>query len=258
MIHHNAKWVGKVLLHFDELPSTNDYARYITRQNAIESGTTVRTNRQTAGRGQLGAVWESAPGENLTLTIIMHPVWLRAEAQVGLSQAIALAVAAAIRLVTPELVPIIKWPNDIIIQNKKVGGILIENSISGQHISQSLLGIGLNINQLFFSSALPNAASLSSLSGREVDLEVFQAVLFASVELYYERLRLEGASGIHEDYLSCLLGNGVWKTFYRLPEGLPFRGCIVDVDQEGRLCIDTAQGVQRFALKEIRQTFEQD
>ena len=243
-------------MHFDELSSTNDYARYITRQSVVESGTVVRTDRQTAGRGQLGAVWESAPGENLTLTIILHPDWLRAEAQAGLSQAVALAVAATIREVTPELTPCIKWPNDLLVRGKKVAGILIENTISGQVITQSLIGIGVNINQSNFSEALSNAASLSSLLGSRVDIDTFQSVLFSFVEQYYERLRAEGPEGIRMDYLHNLFGTGAWKLYHRMPEEVPFWGCITRVDEEGRLCMETAEGPQKFTLKEIKQPLE--
>lgn len=258
MKQDNAKWVGKVLWHFDELSSTNDYARYITRQSEVESGTVIRTDCQTAGRGQLGAVWESAPGKNLTLTIILHPNWLRAEAQVGLSQAVALAVAASIQAFVPEMDVSIKWPNDLLVQRRKVGGILIENTISGQFLAQSLIGIGVNVNQVHFSSALPNAASLSSLAGRQIDLDAFQAHLFASVEYHYEWLRLQGREGIHQDYLRNLFGMGVRKRFLSMPGEVPFWGCIKGVDPDGRLCIETDQGLQKFALKEIKQFFELD
>ena len=258
MKQDNAKWVGKVLLHFDELPSTNDYARYITRQSEVESGTVIRTDCQTAGRGQLGAVWESAPSKNLTLTIILHPVWLRAEAQVGLSQAVALAIAASIKSFVPDLDVGIKWPNDLLVQQRKVGGILIENTISGQFLAQSLIGIGVNVNQVHFSSALPNAASLSSLAGRQIDLDAFQAHLFASVEYYYEWLRLEGGEGIHQAYLRNLFGMGVRKRFLSMPGEEPFWGCIRGVDPDGRLCIETDLGLQKFALKEIKQFLESD
>lgn len=222
----------------------------------IGSGTVVRTDRQTAGRGQLGAVWESAPGENLTLTIILHPTWLRAEAQAGLSQAVALAIAATIREVTPELTPYIKWPNDLLVRGKKVAGILIENTISGQAITQALIGIGVNINQSYFSEALSNAASLSSLLGSRVDIERFQAVLFSYIEQYYERLRVEGPEGMRVDYLHNLFGRGVWKLYYKMPMEVPFWGCIMEVDEEGRLCVETAQGLEKFTLKEIKQPLE--
>ncbi len=174
----NTLFIGKVYLRFDELSSTNDHAAELlapehpshTKSKPAE-GTVIRADSQSAGRGQFGSRWESAAGKNLTFSVILYPEWLEIEAQFYLSMAVALAVHNAVCEVYRGPLPVqIKWPNDLYLGDQKMGGILIQNSLSGARIQSSIIGIGLNVNQLHFDPDLPNPVSLASASGHAFDL----------------------------------------------------------------------------------------
>ncbi len=252
----NAAFVGKVLLVFDELPSTNDYARLIANEVQTQEGTVVQTSRQTSGRGQMGAVWESAPGTNLTLSVILQPTWLRADQQFHLSKVVALAVYDTVQEVTEPLPANfslqVKWPNDILLNGKKIAGILIENTISGAYLGISIAGIGLNVNQQTFSPALPMAGSLVQLTGHTFDTDHLAQRLFAHLELRYLQLRGGATDLLHTDYLARLLGYREHRHFELLPEGTQVEGMITGVDEHGRLVVENAGAEQKFGLKEIK------
>ena len=142
-------FVGKVIHHFEQLPSTNEYATDFITKNKPSEGTVISASNQTAGRGQHDSIWESTANQNLTLSIVFYPTFLLPKHQFWLSQAIALGVRDFIAMNTNKKV-FIKWANDIYIEHKKVAGILIQNSISGTAIMNSTVGIGININQSEF------------------------------------------------------------------------------------------------------------
>jgi BirA family transcriptional regulator, biotin operon repressor / biotin---[acetyl-CoA-carboxylase] ligase len=248
----NTKYVGKVLLHFDELTSTNDYARILSNETSTLEGTVIMADQQSKGRGQLGAAWESAPGQNLTASIILRPIWLRADLQSGLSKAISLAVYDTILANTNVENSWIKWPNDLIINQKKVSGILIENTISGQNLSTAIVGIGINVNQTHFSPSLTQAGSLQQITGQTIDTAILAASLFEKIEYWYEILKKNGAEAIQTTYLQRLLGYQKERNFLLPKANTVFQGTIIDVDIEGRLCVETQEGIQRFLVKEIK------
>ena len=247
----NTNYVGKVLLHFDELTSTNDYARILSNEPSTLEGTVIMADQQSKGRGQMGATWESAPGQNLTASIILRPTWLRADLQSGLSKAISLAVYDAVVTNTNLENTWIKWPNDLIINRKKVSGILIENTISGQNLSVSIVGIGINVNQINFSPSLNHAGSLQQITGQTIDTAILAVTLFEKIEYWYEILKANGVEAIQAAYLQRLLGYQKERNFLLPKEKIVFTGTIVDVDVEGRLCVKTQEGIQKFLVKEI-------
>ena len=253
----NAAFVGKVLRQFDELPSTNDYARFMANEPHTPEGAVVLAGRQTSGRGQMGAVWESAPGENLTLSVIFKPVWLRADQQFQLSKAVALAVYDTVSEAFKDILPAfdlhIKWPNDILLNGKKIAGILIENTISGHHLGISVVGIGLNVNQQQFSPTLPFAGSMAGAVGQSFDTSLLAQRLFFYLENRYLTLRDGDATRLHTDYLRHLLGFSQRLPFESLPDGERFEGTIQGIDEDGKLVVGLDGGQERrFGLKEIK------
>ncbi len=253
---NNIRYVGKVRWQFDELASTNDYARILSNEPGTSEGTAVLARRQTAGRGQMGAVWESAPDQNLTTSVVLFPRWLRADQQAGLGKMAALAVYDTIAHVTRRADIHIKWPNDLIISNKKVAGILIENSINGPFLSTSVVGIGINANQASFSASLIQASSIQQMTGQTTDIAFLADVLFEKMEYWYERLKSGAFTEIQEVYLSRLLGlhQPNWFTLPNAPEA-PFEGIIRDVGDDGLLCVETNGDWRYFGVKEIKQRF---
>jgi BirA family biotin operon repressor/biotin-[acetyl-CoA-carboxylase] ligase len=251
----NTLFTGKVYLRFDELASTNDYAvDWIARRNKLTSkskppeGTVVRADSQSAGRGQYGSTWESEPGKNLTLSVILYPTWLEATAPFLLNMAVTLAVIDAL----PPIGVKAKWPNDLYVDDRKIGGVLIQNSLSSKGIQSSVVGIGLNVNQTVFQSDAPNPGSLAGLTGIEYDLDALADNLFEHLEKRYLELRAGNRDEIHATYESRLYRLHETASYQKLPERTGFAGIILGVTDQGLLRMETSRGEQHFQLKELR------
>src|SRR5690554_3701783 len=142
----NTIFLGKNIIHLPECHSTNDVAMQKYRSGEAPEGTIVITDKQTEGRGQRGNQWLTQPNLNLTFSLILTPVFLDASEQFGLNMAVSLGIREALSDYVQGI--IIKWPNDILHEeNGKIGGILIENSVTHKGIELAMVGVGLNINQ---------------------------------------------------------------------------------------------------------------
>lgn len=254
-------FLGKNLLILPECPSTNTLAAEMSQKGQAPEGTVVITHHQTAGRGQRGNTWQSGKGLNLTFSVVLNPVFLTATQQFTLNKAITLAVYDVVKKYTTGPVRI-KWPNDIMIGDRKVCGILIENQLTGDRVGRSIVGIGLNVNQSGFDS--PIATSIAVDSGKAVDLaEVFENLLQGLEWRYLEvRSRESGAGsqesgarsqGLEKDYLQAL---------YRINEKHRFivddkevEGIIRNVDPTGRLLVGIENRIQSFDFKEIKYVY---
>ena len=271
MLQTNTLFVGKVYACFDELPSTNDWAKQliagsvslpdtltsVSTKSKPPEGTLVRAVRQSAGRGQFGSIWESERGLNLTVSCVLYPHWLSVGDQFALSTAVALAVkdVCAEALTESALASAVKvkWPNDIYAGERKICGILIENTLSGGHLQSSVVGIGMNVNQAVFPSELPFAGSLSLAAGRSFDVETLLARLCESLERRYLQLRAQGCAALLRAYEAELLGKDAPRMFAHLAkDGSPFAGLVDGVENDGRLRLRTDRGLERFDLKELR------
>jgi BirA family transcriptional regulator, biotin operon repressor / biotin---[acetyl-CoA-carboxylase] ligase len=256
----NTLFIGKVLRCFDELPSTNDYMKMLIAESNSEpaaksrppEGMVVRAVSQSAGRGQFGSRWESAPGDNLTFSAVLYPLWLPVSNQFLLSQAVALAVRETVAGLLPGRPDIrIKWPNDIYIGGLKTAGILIENVLSGGKYAAAIAGIGLNVNQTVFPAQLPNPGSLALESGQSFDPGQVLDALLENLERRYLQLRGGHFAEIRADYLHNLYRRGENTRFERA-DGSVFSGVLRDVSTSGHLLVDTAAGTEEFELKAIR------
>lgn len=255
----NTLFTGKVYYRFDELPSTNDYALELIAKSRPPEGTAVSAAIQTAGRGQFGSKWESAPGQNLTISLIFYPAWLLPEAQFLLSMAAALAVRETVESLRPagaEAAVAVKWPNDIYLDRRKTAGILIQNTLSGKQISASVIGIGLNVNQTDFPPELPNPSSLARAFNRTFDLDAVVERLFECLEKRYLQLRHGGTAAILSDYNAHLYRLNVPSAFRRTHDGADFNGIIRGAQADGRLMVETATGNELFSLKDIQLRIE--
>jgi BirA family biotin operon repressor/biotin-[acetyl-CoA-carboxylase] ligase len=154
--------IGSKLYFFENLPSTNSHAAHLLKNNDLPEGTIIYTNYQSAGQGQIGKRWESEDDKNLLISIVLFPSMINPDDQFYISMIVSLGICDFLRRYIP--VCSIKWPNDIYVNNDKIAGILIENSILGNQIENTIAGIGLNVNQDKFYSDAPNPVSLSSLS----------------------------------------------------------------------------------------------
>ncbi|MBC8084455.1 MAG: biotin--[acetyl-CoA-carboxylase] ligase [Hymenobacter sp.] len=242
-------FTGRQVVYLPECASTNSEALVLIHRNRATDGCVVITDKQTAGRGQRGNRWEAAPGENLTLSVTWRPSFLAAPNQFLLSQAVALAVHDwATTLLGPDPALRVKWPNDIFFGDKKLGGILIENTLSGTMIQHSVAGVGMNINQREFGVRM--ATSLALLTGRAYALPALASRLLESLERRYLQLRAGHLAALRHDYLQALYR-------YRQPHlyevnGHTVTGEIRDVDEAGRLAVLVGDQLRHFDLKQIR------
>lgn len=252
----NTLFIGKVYHRFGELPSTNDWAVELLSKSKPPEGTVVRADSQSAGRGQFGSRWVSSPGKNLTLSVILRPTWLSVSAQFYLSMAVAVALRDLLEDKVPSTLHLptlqIKWPNDIYLNTHKVAGILIQNTLSGQQLQASVVGIGLNVNQVEFDASLPNPTSMALAFGQYFDLDEVAERLFECLEQRYLQLKSGGGSAIKAEYERHLVLANNPARFVRTADGVEFTGIIRGVTEGGRLRIETDAGEESFEVKELR------
>lgn len=238
------------IIKLDAIASTNTYLRQLSTTETLDDFTIVVTDLQTAGRGQMGTSWNSESGKNLTFSVFKKISCLEKEEQFYISMATSLAIYNALKYFRiPKLV--IKWPNDILSENKKICGILIENVIKNSKMTAAIIGIGLNINQTVFEEIL-NASSLKNITGIHYDLnEVLHEVL-KQLEIYSSLITNRSFNCLKEEYESLLFRNKKPSTF-ETPNHTMFMGFIQGVSQEGKLIVLLEDEIiKEFDLKEIK------
>lgn len=229
-----------------ECHSTNTVALELCQQSSTIEGTLVITSHQTSGRGQRGNTWESEPGMNLTFSLVLKPTFLAVKNQFLLSIVTALAIYDY--LVEICKAPIhIKWPNDILVNEFKICGILIENQLMASQLVNSIIGIGLNVNQQKFAS--PGATSLFLENRQRYDLQEVLEGLLAHLEARYLQLRQNNTKMLEKDYQGNLYRLHKQHTFKAGIE--QFTGEILGVDAQGRLRVLTKGQEKNFGVKEI-------
>ena len=240
-------FLGKNVVFVPECPSTNDLAATLLPLASTVEGTVVITNHQTAGRGQRGNTWHAEPGQNLTFSLILKPTFLPVKDQFYLTVVITLGIYDFLKAKTLELVQI-KWPNDILANEKKICGILIENQVQNRVITSSIVGIGLNVRQENF--ALSSATSLKKITGNNYSLVDEFQLLISFIEVRYLLLRQSKQNELLRDYLQVLYRINIKHNFKS--QEAEFEGTILGVDSIGRLQVSTTTGVRTFDLKEIQ------
>jgi BirA family biotin operon repressor/biotin-[acetyl-CoA-carboxylase] ligase len=228
-----AKYIGQKHIHLATVNSTNSYALTLLSNNTPIEGTAISADIQTEGRGQYGRKWQGMAQENIYLSVILKPSFLRIKEQFLLNKAVAVAVNEAIEVATKISVKI-KWPNDLYIHHNKTGGILIQNTIQGSKINATVIGIGININQNTF-TGLPNPTSILLETGQKWSLPIFYHSLFYHLEKWYEKLKQSESSIIEKVYNQKLYKNGE-EALFKIDEHY-FRGIVQGVDPNGRLII---------------------
>jgi len=225
--------------------STNEIAANLLGQ-VVNEGELVITDDQTDGSGQRGKKWESAPYLNLTFSLILMPEFLALQNQFRLTQAISVSLASIIQAKIPNLVKI-KWPNDIYVEDKKIAGILIQNTLRGKGIEYSIIGIGLNVNQIGFS--ISNASSLKIIAQKDFVLNDLLNDLVQEISENYHGLKTGNHRFLNEAYQNLLYKINVEERFVAETE---FKGTIIGTDQLGRLLIKSDGTVRSFQNNEVR------
>ncbi|NJN42201.1 MAG: biotin--[acetyl-CoA-carboxylase] ligase [Flammeovirgaceae bacterium] len=240
-------FLGKKLIYVPHCHSTNKLASEIAGEKEFQDGTVIITDHQTHGRGQRGNTWEAEQGKNFTFTILFSPTFLLPMDQFYLNMVISLGITDYIFNLFQRSA-LIKWPNDILFNEKKVGGILIENQISGNRMTSSFVGIGLNMNQEKFDDR--KASSLRHFSGVDFSLNNELPDLLNHIESRYISLKAGKTKALASDYHERLFGAGEWRKY--LVGEKEINGKIEGVDSTGRLLLETNSGVNSYELKEIR------
>ncbi len=238
------------LIWLDECDSTNNV---VARENP-EHGTAVIARAQTAGRGQRGNSWESEPGKNLTFSLLLRPAWVEVSRQFAISQAVSLAIVTVLeqRLGLQAQLSI-KWPNDIYAGDRKICGILIENSLTGNVISRCIVGVGINVNQTLFKSDAPNPVSMAQLAGREFSVVELATEFVAEMLAAVDRLQAEeGVMEIASQYFSRLWRGEGYYPYVDVASGEAFEARIHSIGPMGHLTLQTTAGQLRtYAFKQV-------
>ncbi|MBK8805364.1 MAG: biotin--[acetyl-CoA-carboxylase] ligase [Bacteroidales bacterium] len=242
----------KYIIKKDIIPSTNAYAKEILQEEILQNLTIITTTNQTAGKGQTNNSWESTPGENLTFSIIFYPEKIKANEQFVISQKVCIGIINYLKY--RNINATIKWPNDIYVDTKKICGILIENILLGSNIKNSIIGIGLNVNQQVFYSNAPNPISMNNITAQKYDIDqelnkVTDFITEKLSEIDFDK------SDLTSEYL-----NNLYRfekiCNYKRKNGSTFAGKIVGIDSIGRLNVQNeCNEIETFAFKEIEYLF---
>jgi BirA family biotin operon repressor/biotin-[acetyl-CoA-carboxylase] ligase len=240
------------LIKLDAIDSTNDFLKALSSAQVLENFTIVTAENQQKGKGQMGAVWNSEPSKNLIMSVLISNFITDINKIYTLNLVVSVSIIQALEVFSiPELS--IKWPNDIMSHNKKIGGILIENTIKSNGTINSIVGLGLNVNQINFEN-LPHASSLSLISGttfiKEDILMKIAATLKENIQDWNQR-----ANSIATAYTNKLFKKGIPMTFVDRNQH-NFIGTIKNMSSNGKLEIILQDGsVSQFDIKEIQMLY---
>ncbi len=246
---YNTLFIGKVLKVYDILDSTNSEAERLLQKNKIPEGSIVYAKKQNKGRGQMGSQWLSGAGLNLTISLILYPKIDFPKEQFLLNQIISLGIRDCLDILELKNVSI-KWPNDIYINDKKISGILIQNSISGKKISHSIIGIGLNVNQSGFEYGAGNPTSIFIEKGKTFELDKVLEILCSTLEKRYLMLKSGKQELLKEEYYKYLYRKDLLSEFKK-KDGSLFQGIIRGIGPEGKLIVENKGVMESFYFKEI-------
>ncbi len=233
---------------YSEIGSTNEEMNRLLGEENLEEGHVIRAEFQLSGKGHQGNTWQAEPEMNLLFSLLLKPDTLKAESAFHLSRIVSLSLVEV--LDKQEIKASIKWPNDILIGSSKICGILIENSLIGDKLSSSIIGIGLNVNQEVFDSAIPDPTSMFLEKGCHFDIKNLLEEFRAALESWYQSLLTGNEQYIMKSYLERLYrvdtlasykeGNRHFKARIK---GVPPTGELELLEEDGTL--------RRFGFKEV-------
>ena len=241
------------IIKLNAIDSTNTYLRKLCNKAVIKDYTVVSARLQNKGRGQIGTSWESQEGKNLTCSVFKVIRGISTDQNFYISMVTSLAIITTLqRFNIPKLR--VKWPNDILSEDKKICGILIENIIKNTTLEASIIGIGLNVNQTEFDN-LPLASSLKNITGQLFDIDELILTIVQNLKLYFNRLKTGENEAIKHEYETLLFRKDKPSTF-KDQDGLLFPGFIKGIDASGNLTVLLEDEIiKTFKLKEIQLLF---
>jgi BirA family biotin operon repressor/biotin-[acetyl-CoA-carboxylase] ligase len=232
-------------IHLERVDSTNSWLSRLQRQGKGHIPVVLTSDYQSGGRGRGPNGWDSEEGRNLLMSVLLFPAFLSAPEQFRLARMVSLAICEMLGGLG--LSPLIKWPNDILAGQGKIAGILIENSIIGNSLSHTIIGMGINLNQEKFPEFPLPATSLVREGRPPADREAAAKQLEGILLGYYSRL--EQGEGFEKAYLNRLYGLNRPLRF-RTGDRI-FEGIIRGTDDRGELRVETEEGIRTFLFGEI-------
>ena len=237
LAHNLQALLDAPIIELDVIDSTNNYAMRLIDADTAQAGLTVVARQQTDGKGQRGKSWQDMPGESLLCSVIVYPE--RAiEEQFVFNANTAVAIAEVLSGLYENWDVRIKWPNDIIINDKKAGGVLIENVLRGSNWSFSIIGLGLNVGQTEFPGALPFATSLRLGSGK--NFSTAELLRRIREEIFRRSIVVRPAEEVMEEYNSYLYRRGHEQGF--TDGSQEWRAIIKSAGSNGKLTVQLADG----------------
>jgi len=238
------------IIRLPETESTNTYAIGLLSKERPKEGSVIITDHQTNGKGTDNNTWESEKGKNITFSLILYPSF-KADQQFVLNKAISLGIRDFLMAELAQNDITIKWPNDIYIGNKKVCGILIQNSVIGIHLDYVVVGIGLNVNQTNFTSDAPNPVSLKMVTGTDYNLDELLQKLLNFLFEKYSQVKPETSHEIENEYIKSLYRLMEWHE-YILKDVITLAR-ITGTNAYGQLELEHKNGqVFTYDLKEVK------
>ncbi|WP_367752143.1 biotin--[acetyl-CoA-carboxylase] ligase [Flavobacterium sp. WC2430] len=240
------------LIKLDAIDSTNEFLKGLSSKQKLENFTVVTAENQTKGKGQMGSVWSSEAGKNLIMSVFIKDSLSDVNQIYNLNIAIALAVIQSLETFNiPNLS--IKWPNDIMSYNFKIGGLLIENSIKSDGTLSSIVGLGLNINQTNFDN-LPKASSIAKICDSSFDKEKVLYSIIDKIKQNIDKLKNDSDS-MCDEYVNLLFKKGIPMPF-KDSSNQNFMGIIQGVSNAGNLQVLLEDdSISEFSLKEIQMLY---
>ncbi|QZK90751.1 biotin--[acetyl-CoA-carboxylase] ligase [Flavobacterium sp. CHNK8] len=240
------------LIKLDAIDSTNDFLKGLASKQDLENFTVVTAESQSKGKGQMGAVWTSEKSKNLIMSVLIKNILYNIDSIFNLNIAVSLAVISVLeKYQIPKLS--IKWPNDIMSDNKKIGGILIENSIKSDGSIFSIVGLGLNVNQTKFEN-LPKASSLACVSATSFNISKLVQEIVS--EMKEKTNNWPDTNSFDAKLYTQYLFKKEIPTAFSLPNGTAFMGLIQGVSGIGKLQVLLEDdSIQEFDIKEIQMLY---
>ncbi|WP_316819499.1 biotin--[acetyl-CoA-carboxylase] ligase [Pedobacter gandavensis] len=243
-------FVGQNLIKLLEVDSTNNFIKdLVSNSEPLTEGTVIMTDHQYAGRGQQSNVWHTEPGLNLTFSIFLKPSFLVISKQFLLNMALSIGIRNALQVFVKEGIKI-KWPNDIYHNDRKLGGVLIENILAGSTYKASIIGIGINVNQFIFAPQLQDrATSMKRILQADVNLLAVLAEICSQIEKQYLRLKSGNYNELMKDYVSGLYKFDTLSSYRQ--NGEVIEGRIIEVTETGLLVLLINGEKKEYNFKEI-------
>ena len=237
------------IIKLNAIDSTNRYLADYVSNIPLKDYAVVMAQYQSAGQGQRGSNWQSEKGKNLIISILKKNIKTKVQDQFEINMRISMAVLITLNTFgIPNLS--VKWPNDILSDNKKISGVLIQLLTKKQKINQAIIGIGINVNQTHFNN-LPQATSMKSITGTAFDIEILTTELMAQLKHYFE---VPDTDRLMSEYESVLFRKNKQSAFVN-NKGVSFMGNILGVSKSGMLRVQSEKAIKEFDLKSIQMLY---